>query len=166
MWHHLHILFRHNWQYLWFWKNFFLLHLFTRPPIFQPVHNGFYPSKWWVDGSLLRAMHLCNLYCRNSIIFRSWSPIKSQDIFVLFLTWSIQPHCNFGIKTMGLHLSTTPHNKGNVSQNALTLEPRHFQFSHICMTVCTGIVPNISTKCANSHFNFNFKFLSFFLRYI
>ena len=37
-------------------KTFFALSFFTRPPIFLPVHNGFYPSKWRVDGSLHKAM--------------------------------------------------------------------------------------------------------------
>ena len=31
-----------------------------RSPIFLPVHNGFHPSKWRVDGSLHRAMFLMN----------------------------------------------------------------------------------------------------------
>ena len=29
---------------------------FTRPPTFLPVHKGFYPSKWRVDGSLHNAV--------------------------------------------------------------------------------------------------------------
>ena len=39
---------------------FLLLHFFTRPPIWLPIHNGFYPSKWWAVGSLHKAM-LSNL---------------------------------------------------------------------------------------------------------
>ena len=36
---------------------FLLLHLFfTHLPIFLPVHNGFYLSKWRVSGSLHKAM--------------------------------------------------------------------------------------------------------------
>ena len=46
---------------LWFWKTFLAPSLFypstTRPPTFLPVHNGFYPSKWRVDGFLHKAMH-------------------------------------------------------------------------------------------------------------
>ena len=30
----------------------------TSPPIFLPIHNGFYPSKWQVDGSLHKATFL------------------------------------------------------------------------------------------------------------
>ena len=41
---------------IWFWKTcflFLLLQFFTtRPPIFLPVHIGFYPSRWWMAGSL------------------------------------------------------------------------------------------------------------------
>ena len=32
------------------------LHFWTCPPIFLPVHNGVYPSKWRVDRSLHKAM--------------------------------------------------------------------------------------------------------------
>ena len=49
MWHHLHSLSRHNWQYVCFFTPLLL-------PIFLPVHNSFYPSKWRVDGSLHKAM--------------------------------------------------------------------------------------------------------------
>jgi len=48
LWHHLDSLLRHNWQYLWFWKTFFAPFPPTCPPIFLPVHNSFYPSKWRV----------------------------------------------------------------------------------------------------------------------
>ena len=37
---------------------FLLLHFFTRPPIFLPVHIRFYPSKWRMDGFLHKAMRL------------------------------------------------------------------------------------------------------------
>ena len=61
--HHFHSLSRLNWQYLWFWKTFFAPSFFypstTRPPIFLPIHIHFYPSKWWVDGSL----HKPNVAC-------------------------------------------------------------------------------------------------------
>ena len=54
--HHLHSFLRHNWQYLWFLlKTYFFLNFFPRPPIFLPVQNRFYPSKWWVERSLHRA---------------------------------------------------------------------------------------------------------------
>ena len=33
----------------------------TRPPIFLPIRNGFYPSKWQVDGSLHKAMPTIHL---------------------------------------------------------------------------------------------------------
>ena len=58
MWHHLQSLLRLNWKYKWFRKNFliWLVHFFTHPPIFLPVHKGFYPSKWQVDRSLHKAM--------------------------------------------------------------------------------------------------------------
>ena len=46
MWHNFHSLSR----------PFLFLHFFTRPPIFLPVHIRFYPSKWWVDGSLHKVM--------------------------------------------------------------------------------------------------------------
>ena len=36
----------------------FLLYFFTHPPIFLPVHIGFYPSKWRVDRSLHNAMFI------------------------------------------------------------------------------------------------------------
>ena len=39
-----------------FGRPFLLLHFFTRPPIFLPVHIRFYLSKWRVDGSLHKAM--------------------------------------------------------------------------------------------------------------
>ena len=47
-----------------FGRPFFSPSFFTRPPIFLPVHIRFYPSKWWVDGSLHKAMvhlDLCEL---------------------------------------------------------------------------------------------------------
>ena len=36
-----------GWQYL--WKTTFAPSFFSHPPIFLPVHNGFYPSKWQVS---------------------------------------------------------------------------------------------------------------------
>ena len=33
-----------------------IFYLSTHPVIFQPAHNGFYPSKWLVGGSLHKAM--------------------------------------------------------------------------------------------------------------
>ena len=41
-----------------FGSPFLLLHFFTCSPIFLHVHNGFYLSKWWVVGSLHKAMLL------------------------------------------------------------------------------------------------------------
>ena len=69
IWHHLHSLLRHNWQYLWFWKTFFAPSLCYPcchpPPVFLPVHNSFYPSKWQVDGSLHKAMLITIALCRD-----------------------------------------------------------------------------------------------------
>ena len=55
MWHHLHSLLRHNWQYG-FGRPILLFHFFIHPPIFLPVHNKFYPSKWQLDWSLHEVM--------------------------------------------------------------------------------------------------------------
>ena len=52
---------------------FLLLHFFTRPSIFLPIHNCFYPSKWRVDGSLHKAMECIMVasYClSNSVLHR------------------------------------------------------------------------------------------------
>ena len=48
----------------------FILHFFTHPQIFLPVHNRFYASKWQVDGSLCiklytgKYMPSCNTFWR------------------------------------------------------------------------------------------------------
>ena len=77
MWHHLHSLLRHNWQYLWFWKTFFLwsfifylstTHIYTRPQRFLPIQM--------MDRSLDKTMpvymksrlcYLCSLNIRNML---------------------------------------------------------------------------------------------------
>ena len=62
MWHHLHSLLRHNWQYLMFWNIFFCSF------IFLPVHPYFYlstmtftrPNDRWTDLSIsLWPWHCC-----------------------------------------------------------------------------------------------------------
>ena len=69
---HLHSLSRHNWQYLWFWKTFFLLlHFLPCPPIFLPVNNGFYPHKWRVGGSLHKAV--C---CSKMFLMWEWTIVE------------------------------------------------------------------------------------------
>ena len=58
---------RLKWDVPWLWKTFYLLlHFCTwpppnnHPPTFLPVHNGYYPSKWRVNGSLHKAVcHQC-----------------------------------------------------------------------------------------------------------
>ena len=42
---------------------------FTSPSIFLPVHNGFYPSKWRVDGSLHKAMFTDYIAKRNVLFY-------------------------------------------------------------------------------------------------
>ena len=44
-----------------FGRLFLLLHFFTRPPTFLPVHIRFYPSKWQVGGFLHKAMPLLEI---------------------------------------------------------------------------------------------------------
>ena len=72
---------RHNWQYLWFWKIFFCSFICypstTCPPIFLPIYNGFYPSKWWVDGSLHKTM---------VVLHYKKSPICRQKVFTTNFT--------------------------------------------------------------------------------
>ena len=55
MWHPLKPIFK-AWVTNNFLDLFLLLHVSARPVVFLPVHNRFYPSRWWVDGSLHKAM--------------------------------------------------------------------------------------------------------------
>ena len=64
---------------------FLLLHFFTRPPIFVLVHVRFYPSKWRVDGSLHKAMHMPqigHLQKQSHIVITSADTAKSIFRFV------------------------------------------------------------------------------------
>ena len=61
MWHHLHSLLRHNWQYIWFGSPFLLLH-------FLPIHAYFYPFTTVFTHPNDRWMGLCIKQCMSTTV--------------------------------------------------------------------------------------------------
>ena len=68
---------------------------FTRPPIFLPVHNGVYPSKWQVDGSLHKAMPVPYTSCTPHVTYLTRHvPHTSRTSHITYLTRHI-PHTSW-----------------------------------------------------------------------
>ena len=73
MWHHLHSLLRHNWQYLWFWKTLFflLLNFFTHQP--------------WTSTSTVLPVQMMGLCIKLCFVLRCFC-----TKFTRWLLWCVQ----------------------------------------------------------------------------
>ena len=65
-------------------EDLFAPSFFARPPIFLPIHNGFYLSKWQVDGSLHKTMNiwyiLCTQLCVFPFVLQELTAIVSEEV--------------------------------------------------------------------------------------